>query len=167
LPEGLSQKVAIYRLLSLLHMNEVEFKTQIEAFVKKYECDNWELRKSESSIYAVNQRRPLAVELQGLRVFVTYYISFDQVFRVPVLSAVFFTETGHQLTLDEFHVIVPIPLDRASVSEGEHQILQIPVLFIHPCNTDAFIHPFIHNGAEYLHVWMNSYGPVFLYRLPF
>jgi hypothetical protein len=148
-------------------MNEVEFETQLEAFVKKYECDNWELRKSGPSLCAVNQRRSLPLELQGLRVFVTYYISFDQVFRVPVLSAVFFTESGHQLTLDEFHTIVPIPLDRGSVSEGEHQILQIPVLFIHPCNTDSFIRPFADNGADYLHVWMNSYGPVFLYKLPF
>jgi hypothetical protein len=148
-------------------MEEEEFVQQISEFVMKYQSELWELRNTTSGIYAMNARRPLATAFHGSPVFANYYINLDQVFRVPVLSAAFFTVTGHQLTFDELISMLPEKLDRTAISQREHEITGTPVFFIHPCQTEACVRPFVDSGANYLHVWLVRYGPYFLYRLPY
>jgi hypothetical protein len=148
-------------------MNDEEFAREISEFVTKYQSELWELRDTASGIYAMNSRRPVAAHFEGSQVFANYYINLDRIFRVPVLSATFFTDTGRQLTFDELVSIIPEKLDRSAISEREHEITGIPVFFIHPCKTEACVRPFVAKGANYFHVWLVRYGPFFLYRLPY
>lgn len=129
--------------------------------------DGWELKQTAQGSYGYLARRLLPVQLDSSPVFANYFINLDQVFRVPVLSAIFFTDSGHRLSMTELKKILPIDVGLTSVSEREHEITGTPVFFIHPCKTEEFIRPFLQDGADYLHVWMVSYGPVFLYKLPF
>lgn len=148
-------------------MNEKEFNEKITDFVNKYANDGWELKKAHYGIYAYNPRRIIQKEIDEQQVFANYFIDYDQVFTVPVLSATFFTETGHQLTYSELMSILPEKLEEGSISEREHELTGRPVFFIHPCKTQQFVEPFLQKGAEYLHVWLVKYGPLFFYRLPF
>ena len=108
----------------------------------------------------------IPIELNEESIFVNYYIDVDEVFRVPVLSATFFTESGHRLTHDELFSILPEKLDLNAISEREHQATGMPVFFVHPCKTEEFIAPFLNEGADYMLVWIVKYGPVFFYRIP-
>jgi hypothetical protein len=149
-------------------MDEDGFASDLEAFLGKYPTEGWEIRRADDVTYACNPRRVLPAHFDGLQLFANYYINLDQVFRVPVLSATFFTESGRQLTHDELIQIVPERgLDRSAISEREHEITGTPVFFIHPCKTDSLITPFVRQGADYLHCWLVRYGPVFFYRLPY
>ena len=148
-------------------MKEEEFKELISKFVEMYSCDGWELLSSFGLSYAYNPRKPTNKQLNGYDIFANYYINLDSVFNVPVLSATFFTALGAQLSYAELHSLLEENLDLGSVSEREHELTGKPVFYIHPCRTQEFIEPFLKIGADYLHVWMNRYGPVFFYRLPF
>jgi hypothetical protein len=148
-------------------MDEAEFARLLEDFVAKYQSDAWEFKKTTRGIYALNARRPLTVLFDDSPVFANYYVNFDEVFEVPVLSATFFTATGHQLTFDELNSVLPEKFDRASLSEREHEITGTSVFFIHPCQTEAVVRPFVDQGANYLHVWFVRYGPFLLYHLPY
>ena len=148
-------------------MDETTFDGLIHDFCKKYAMDGWELKQTSQYSYGYLARRLLPVQLDSSPVFANYFINLDQVFRVPVLSAVFFTDSGHRLSMTELKKILPIDVGLTSVSEREHELTGTPVFFIHPCKTEEFIRPFLQDGAGYLHVWMVSYGPVFLYKLPF
>lgn len=148
-------------------MQESDFETLLEDFIKKYKSDGWELKTANGSKYGYNARRMLDETLNGEIIFANYFISRDPVFRVPVLSALFFKETGQRLTFDELMSLIPRDLDRSSISEREHELTGTPVFYIHPCKTAEFIQPFVDAGANYLNVWMVSYGPVFFYRLPY
>ncbi|KAK8890704.1 E2-like conjugating enzyme atg10 [Tritrichomonas musculus] len=148
-------------------MEEKEFQQKITLFVEKYALDGWELKKARYGIYAYNPRRIIQKEIDGQPVFANYYIDYDHVFTVPVLSATFFTETGHQLTYSELLTILPQRLEEGSISEREHELTGKPVFFIHPCKTQQFVEPFLKVGADYLHVWLVKYGPLFFYKLPF
>ena len=148
-------------------MNENEFQERISNFVEKYSNDWWELKKAQYGKYAYNPRCIIPKEIDGQQVFANYYIDYDHVFTVPVLSATFFTETGHQLTYSELLSILPQKIEEGSISEREHELTGKPVFFIHPCKTQEFVEPFLKAGADYLHVWLVKYGPLFFYKLPF
>lgn len=148
-------------------MEENQFGALLEKFIDNYKSDGWELKSLNNSKYGYNARRMLSETLNDEIIFGNYYISWDPVFRVPVLSALFFKETGQRLTFDELMSLIPRSLDRTSISEREHEITGTPVFYIHPCKTAAFVQPFVDSGADYLNVWMVSYGPIFFYKLPF
>ena len=148
-------------------MDEETFDEHIRSFCSKYARQGWELKQTPRGEYAYLARQLLPVQLGDSSVFANYFINRDQVFRVPVFSAMFFTESGHRLTMAELKEILPLDIGLTSVSEREHELTGTPVFFIHPCKTEEFIHSFLEDGADYLHVWLVSYGPVFLYKLPF
>ena len=141
-------------------------QTRIRDFAKKYSYDGWTLKKEDGIEYATLERRILPFEFNDETIFATYYIDTDEVFRVPVISASFFTETGHRLSHEELLSLVPEKLDLSAISEREHPATGKPVFFIHPCKTDEFIMPFVNEGADYMMVWIVRYGPIFFYRLP-
>ncbi|EAX99098.1 hypothetical protein TVAG_457890 [Trichomonas vaginalis G3] len=144
----------------------MDFQTKIKNFVKTFSKDGWILKESNGKTYATNERRVLPVEINDETVFVTYYIDVDEVFQAPVLSAYFYTESGHRLTYDELLKIMPEKLDMNSVSERIHPITGIPLFFIHPCKTIEYITPIEHHGIDFMNAWIGVYGPLFLYRLP-
>jgi hypothetical protein len=148
-------------------MDEPRFRTELENFVRTYPSEGWELKETPDGIYAFNGRRVIPAQFRGLQVFANYYINRDQIFRVPVFSATFYTEDGRQLTFTELAPLLPEKLDGSAISEREHELTGYPVFFIHPCKTDELIAPFVALGANYLHCWLVRYGPVFFYRLPF
>lgn len=148
-------------------MDSAAFEEHVRSFCQKYAMQGWELKETARGSYAYLARQLLPVQFGDSPVFANYYINRDQVFRVPVLSAMFFTDSGHRLTMSELRTILPIDIGLTSVTEREHELAGLPVFFIHPCKTEEFIRPFVAQGADYLHVWLVSYGPVFLYKLPF
>ena len=148
-------------------MDDQEFRQKITDFVQKYSIDGWELKETAYGVYALNARRMLNLELNESAVIANYYIDLDQVFKVPVFSATFFTESGHQLTYSEMLSILPEKIEEGSISEREHDLTGLPVFYIHPCKTHEFVQPFVADGADYLHVWLVKYGSILLYRLPF
>lgn len=150
-------------------MKESEFNELITEFVKKYRNDGWELSDEGMQMYGVNSRKQIPCIFDNFTVFANYYISLDQVFSTPVLSATFYNEVGHRLTYDELLKIIPEKLDLGSISEREDENVGEPVFFIHPCKTEEFIKPFLldDNNKNYLHIFMIRYGPIFFYKLPF
>jgi hypothetical protein len=147
-------------------MDETRFRAELEHFVRSYPTEGWEVKETPDGVYGFNGRRVIPAQFQGLQLFANYYINRDQIFRVPVLSATFYSEDGRQLTFSELAPLLPEPLDGSAISEREHELTGTPVFFIHPCKTDALIAPFVALGADYLHCWLVRYGPVFFYRLP-
>ena len=143
-----------------------DFHTKIREFVDRYSNDGWKIKTVDKIEFATLERKILPVEINEETVFATYYIDVDEVFQVPVLSASFYTESGHRLTHEELFSILPEKLDLTAISEREHPATGLPVFFIHPCKTDEFITPFVEKGADYMLVWIVRYGPVFFYKLP-
>ena len=150
-----------------VQMEEAEFDQLIEKFVERYKMEGWELKVTKNGKYGYLPRRVLSRTLDNESVFANYYVDWDEIYRVPVLSAQFYTESGNRVYHDQLMKLIGQDLDRASISEREHDKTGFPVFYLHPCNTEEFVRPFVENGANYLHVWMVAYGPFFLYKLPF
>jgi hypothetical protein len=147
-------------------MDESQFRAELEAFLASYPMEGWVLKETPDGVYVYNGRRVIPAQFRGLQLFANYYINRDQVFRVPVLSATFYSEDGRQLTFSELAPLLPEKLDGSAITEREHELTGTPVLFIHPCKTHELIAPFAAVGASYIHCWLVRYGPVFFYRLP-
>ena len=145
------------------------FEEYLQQFVSNYPKELWTINNNREGIYGERLRIQTDKVLNDLPVFANYYISYDQIFQVPMLSAYFYSSDGHQLTHDELLSLIQDfeKVDPGAITEGEHPILGIPVFFIHTCKTAEFIKPFLEHGANYFHVWLVRYGPLFFYYLPY
>lgn len=164
----------------------MNFEEEIVKFVERYSKDGWILKETPYCKYATLERRIIECSLNDEMVFATYYIDVDEVFKVPVLSVALFLESGHRLTHQEYSSLAQKysgswesnskyleslesfgdGFGYGAISEREHPITGLPVLFIHPCRTKEFITPLIQDGFDFMHIWMARYGPLFFYKLP-
>lgn len=143
-----------------------DFLAKIRKFAQDYANDGWKMKESDGYEFATNERRILPAEVNDETVFATYFIDVDEVFQAPVLSAYFYTESGHRLTYEELNSLMPQKLDLDSVSERIHSGTQMPVFFLHPCKTLQYLKGVEENGVDFMVAWIAIYGENFLYRLP-